>query len=365
MANVVADRIKESTTTTGTGTLVLGGALTGFRTFSSVCANGDRVAYEIHAVDTGGAPTGAWEVGFGVWGTGGSLSRVEVVASSNAGAAVNFAAGTKLVSLTVPAALAQPLRRGLLGGINYYVRADGNDANAGTENTAGGAFLTLQKAISVAIDEAFTGSGGGSDININVGAGTFAGAWAGSGVGNGYINIIGAGAASTTIAATGSHGLSVYGAGPQWSIGSVRIETAVSGFGVQAVAGASVDIVDLEFGDCAEGYVHCYRGGTAYVANVDLAGDTVDGFVFDSGGTIELGGTVDAVAALAVSGAFAACRRGLGHLHAAGATFANPSNVTGQRYNVAGNGVIWTNGGGASFIPGNSAGATTTGGQYL
>jgi hypothetical protein len=46
-------------------------------------------------------------------------------------------------------------------------------------------------------------------------------------------------------------------------------------------------------------------------------------------------------------------------------TFTNGGTVTGQRYNVAANGVIFTNGGGANYLPGNAAGASATGGQYL
>ncbi len=92
------DRVKETTTTTGTGTLTLGGAVLGFRAFSSPYANGDTLHYSIEH-----ASAGTWEVGLGTWNTGGLLARTTVLASSNAAALVNFGAGTKVVFVTSPA----------------------------------------------------------------------------------------------------------------------------------------------------------------------------------------------------------------------------------------------------------------------
>lgn len=103
MALIVADRVLEISTTTGTGALTLAGAVTGFRAASAVCADGDTLYYFIEEVDGSGIPTGAWETGLGTWGTGGILTRTAVHASSNAGSAVNFAAGTKRVGLTLTA----------------------------------------------------------------------------------------------------------------------------------------------------------------------------------------------------------------------------------------------------------------------
>lgn len=98
MAHISADRVKDTTTTTGAGTVTLANsAPTGFRTFGSVLANGDTCFYCIEA----GAE---WEVGLGTYATSGTtLARTTVLASSNAGAAVNFSAGTKNVFLTAPA----------------------------------------------------------------------------------------------------------------------------------------------------------------------------------------------------------------------------------------------------------------------
>ena len=98
----VVDRVYETITTTGTGNLSLAGAITGFRAFSSVYANGDTCYYAVEAVDGSGVPTGEWETGLGTYNTSGNtLSRTTVHASSNAGAAVNFSAGTKRVSVSV------------------------------------------------------------------------------------------------------------------------------------------------------------------------------------------------------------------------------------------------------------------------
>ena len=93
MAFIVEDRVKETTTTTGAGTVTLAGAVSGFRAFSAVCANADTVPYEID----GGSE---WEVGIGTWATGGTLARTTVISSSNSNAAVNFSTGTKNVALT-------------------------------------------------------------------------------------------------------------------------------------------------------------------------------------------------------------------------------------------------------------------------
>lgn len=103
MAHITADRVKETTTTTGTGALTLAGAMTGFRAFSAVCATSDTIYYAIQAVDGSGVPTGDWEVGFGAYSATNTLTRTTVLASSNAGAAVNFAAGTKQVWIDLAA----------------------------------------------------------------------------------------------------------------------------------------------------------------------------------------------------------------------------------------------------------------------
>jgi uncharacterized delta-60 repeat protein len=92
---LVADRVKESTTTTGTGTLTLLGAATGFTTFVAGVGSAVTVYYTI-------AGPSEWEVGVGTTGAG-TLTRTTVLSSSNGGSLVNFSAGTKDVFCTYPA----------------------------------------------------------------------------------------------------------------------------------------------------------------------------------------------------------------------------------------------------------------------
>lgn len=97
MAFVVKDRVRESTATSGTGTLTLAGAETGFQSFS-VIGDGNETYYAI--VGDGGE----WEVGVGTYtASGTTLSRDTILESSNSGSAVNFSAGTKSVFVTYPA----------------------------------------------------------------------------------------------------------------------------------------------------------------------------------------------------------------------------------------------------------------------
>jgi hypothetical protein len=97
MALIVADRVKEVTTTTGTGVYTLGGAVDGFQAFSAVTVDTDTVYYAI-TDDTD------WEVGIGtIGGTQTTLARTTILSSSNSGSAVNWGAGAKNIFLTYPA----------------------------------------------------------------------------------------------------------------------------------------------------------------------------------------------------------------------------------------------------------------------
>lgn len=99
MALVVADRVKETTTSTGTGPISLGGAEPNFRAFSSVLADADTTYYAI--IDNNNL---AFEVGLGTYASSGNtITRTTVLSSSNSDSAVNFSAGTKDVILTYPA----------------------------------------------------------------------------------------------------------------------------------------------------------------------------------------------------------------------------------------------------------------------
>ena len=101
MALFVKDRVKETTTTTGTGSVTLGGAATGFQTFNSAIGVGNTTYYCI-----AGQGTSEWEVGVGTLSASTTLARTTVLSSSNSGSLVTFSAGTKDVFVTYPSALA-------------------------------------------------------------------------------------------------------------------------------------------------------------------------------------------------------------------------------------------------------------------
>ena len=99
MALVINDRVKETTTTTGTGAVSLGGAVTGFEAFSAGIGNSNTTYYAIsHQTED------EFEVGLGTLdGDSSDLTRTTVISSSNSDSAVDFAAGTKDVFCTMPA----------------------------------------------------------------------------------------------------------------------------------------------------------------------------------------------------------------------------------------------------------------------
>ena len=100
MALILNDRVKETSTTTGTGTINLAGAETGFETFVSGVGSTNTTFYAIELNSAG-----EFEVGIGTVtdASPDTLSRDTVISSSNSDALVNFSAGTKTVFCTLPA----------------------------------------------------------------------------------------------------------------------------------------------------------------------------------------------------------------------------------------------------------------------
>jgi hypothetical protein len=98
MAFVIADRVQETSTSTGSGTIVLAGAVTGYQSFAAI-GNTNNTYYTI--ADQAGTN---WEVGIGTYYSGNvSLTRDTILASSNSNAAVTFGTGIKAVFVTYPA----------------------------------------------------------------------------------------------------------------------------------------------------------------------------------------------------------------------------------------------------------------------
>ena len=138
MAHVINDRVKETTTTTGTGAVSLGGAVTGFETFAAGIGNSNTTYYAIvHQT------AAEFEVGLGTLdGDSSDLTRTTVISSSNSDSAVDFAAGTKDVFVTIPASklVFEDVNNDATVGRNLTVTGDltvsGDDITMGT-NTAG------------------------------------------------------------------------------------------------------------------------------------------------------------------------------------------------------------------------------------
>ena len=120
MALVINDRVKVTSTTTGTGAMALVAAVTGFETFAQGIGNNNTTYYCIF-----NQGTTEFEVGLGTLdGTSANLTRTTVISSSNSDAAVNFTSGTKDVFCTLPASK------------SVYLDATGNPVGAASNGFA-------------------------------------------------------------------------------------------------------------------------------------------------------------------------------------------------------------------------------------
>ncbi len=267
-------------------------------------------------------------------------------------------------------AVALPLTPGrevLTANRTYYVRSDGSDGNTGLANTSGGAFLTIQKAVDTI---AGTLDIAGFTVTIQIADGTYTGATT-------LKNVIGYSSpgclviqgnsttpANVVISTTGATCFTADNIPSAWDIKDLKLQTTTSGNGI-GVGGATVRFGNVNFGACASSHMSLSNrasivalsnyavsgGAAAHINNIGIS------FVDVSSRTITFSNTP------AIS-YFVICNYAAqAWVHAM--TFTNGNTVTGTRYIAGSNGVIFTNGGGASYLPGTIAGLTATGGQYV
>ncbi|MDC9825684.1 hypothetical protein PRN20_18270 [Devosia sp. ZB163] len=242
----------------------------------------------------------------------------------------------------------------------YYVRTDGNDSNDGLTNTAGGAFLTIQKAIDVAcaLDLSIY------NVTIQLANGTYNAANAlKSYVGAGPITIQGntTTPANVVVNVTGGICFAAPAALGRYNITGLKMTGA---YGILADSGSYVAFGNVDFGACTEVHAYTQSLGNLYAyQNYTISGGAKRHWYIGalSNGTLR-GRTITLTGTPAFSVAFCQAING-GYASVYSNTFVG--SATGVRYSATQNGVIDTNGGGASYLPGSSAGAIATGGQYI
>lgn len=241
----------------------------------------------------------------------------------------------------------------------YYVRADGNDSNDGLADTSGGAFLTVQKAIDVVAD---TLDLAGYNVTISCGSGTFAAISLRTLVGRGRATISGNSSAINVASGDNVSASNVLG---DWKITGFSFQN--TGSGNQVVArNATIALGNNTYNYGNTGvHITAADGGVITVEDgYTLAGNCAAHWQVLNGGTLRCEGiTITNTSGLIFTTAFAFCASG-GNMLVGANTFAT-TTATAVRFQVVQNGVIRTYGAGASYLPGNSAGVTATGGQYV
>lgn len=256
-----------------------------------------------------------------------------------------------------------PRREVLSANRTYYVRTDGNDANTGMTNAAGGAFRTLQKAIDTvaALDLAIF------NVTISVAAGTYTSGFTVSGpwVGAGDVTVVGSPSTPNSVSIAPSAGscITVVNGG-RLSVSGFRLVSAV-GYAIAAQSNARVNVTGpLELGTCGAGHLLVSIYSQLFIESVALTitgGAPFHMLVLGYSSVREALATVTLAGTPVFSQAYLRCESSYCTLFSNTFTGA----ATGPRFAVVDNGIVNVFGAGASHLPGSAAGTISTQGQYL
>jgi hypothetical protein len=287
-----------------------------------------------------------------------------------AGATGLLTAANNLSDLASPAVARANLgvREQLTANRTYYVRTDGSDGNNGLANSSGGAFLTIQKAIDTvaALDLSIT------NVTVQVadgsytGAATVTGPWVGSGSVTLQGNTTTPANVVITTAVAGAAALSVQSGG-RLSVAGFKLVSSGAGAtaGLKSSGSAILVTGAMDFGAASRQMQAAGSGSITFGAGTTYnisAGAVTHIFCSSSGNVAIEGCTITTTGTVAFSGAFVTSAF-VGAVIIDSNNFAGAS-ATGSRYSITANGVVYTAGAGATYLPGNAAGSTGTGGQY-
>lgn len=243
----------------------------------------------------------------------------------------------------------------------YYVRTDGSDSNDGLTDSAGGAFLTVQKAIDVIYGKVLSG---GVTVTIKVGgsqsgARTFTGdvVLFGPWIGGGNVTIEGDTTTPSNRIIEGSTRACIWARqGARVSVRGIKFQTTgTASSGLEANAFSRIDITGLcDFGACAARHMFAVINSAIELdgVNYNITGGAIQHiWATTSSRARTVNGTVTLTGTPAFT-TFAQCDTGA----SVATNMTYSGSATGVRYNVSYHSTINTSGGGATFLPGNSAG---------
>ncbi len=244
----------------------------------------------------------------------------------------------------------------------FYVRSDGNNNNSGFDNTADGAFFSIQAAVNRLSQMPYdlvgyeNDSSGSYDWRIVVGAGTFSEAI--SLLDTRFARVTISGASSSTTIGRSYLSRAIRTA---WTITNQRL----GGSGVNALhalEGSQITFNNVDF--TASSYFGIADAGGRLIASgpFSISGSATGAFLARTGGYITMADRTVTITGTPALGTFLNIQT-TAIANAVSAVFSG--SATGKRYDVQSNGVIDVNGAGATFLPGNVAGTTATGGQYV
>jgi hypothetical protein len=285
----------------------------------------------------------------------GTTGDLTVVRAQESTTAEDFDTGTKLEA-RITTAMMEEAKASSGGPLEshrtYYVRTDGSDSNDGLTDSAGGAFLTPQKAYDVAsrIEMAY-----GYGLTISIAAGTY-----------GQLDMYGQ-KSSIAIVGTGATPADVHIDQPTTGDGiNVLFSNLTLDNGIDMYGGTvSVDQVAIQNGEISAQYGSVFAiAGALTIDAASIAAAFRVGYL--SLVTHDAPSAIDLAQSTSWTQAMAVVDGGRLDLTASGsaATFTG-SACTGARYEVSKQGLIDTGGSGATYLPGDAAGSESTGGLYV
>ena len=254
-----------------------------------------------------------------------------------------------------------PGREKLTAARTYYVATTGSDANNGL--SAGSPFATIGKAASVITDALDLG---GQTVTIQLADGTYASGLSltGSWSGGGSVVLKGNAATPGNVVVNGSFGVLV--TAPLAGTLTVQDLKLVNGaMGIYHAAPGLIRFTNVNFGACGQFHMQTDAPGAKLEAtgNYAISGGALCHWLANGQGMILCAGKTVTLTGTPAFGIVFAYATRLSQIQGFANTYAG--TATGTRYLVDGNSLLFTNGGGPTALPGNTAGSTNTGGQYV